>query len=193
MSQPTAEDVVAAAVTLAPQIRAPRDEIEATRQLPQPLVQALTAAGLFQLHLPRSMGDWELPQLTAFHAIEALSKADGAVGWCAMIATGVTRRLHPADRSVAARDGGRPPGAPLSASDRANARASVSGHPALWGTGHPTFRLSSTESVRISVVGDVGCPGTRDRRVDKGNSILRRGGRLPAEQSQREGVCYAPT
>jgi alkylation response protein AidB-like acyl-CoA dehydrogenase len=88
MSQPTSEEVVAAAITLAPQICAARDEIEATRQIPPPLVQALAAAGLFQLHLPRSMGGWELPPLTAFHAIEALSKLDSAVGWCAMIATG---------------------------------------------------------------------------------------------------------
>jgi alkylation response protein AidB-like acyl-CoA dehydrogenase len=87
MSQPTAEEVVAAAHNLAPQIRAAREELETTRQLPPPLVHALAAAGLLQLHLPRSMGGWELPPLTAFRAIEALSQLDGAVGWCAMIAT----------------------------------------------------------------------------------------------------------
>jgi alkylation response protein AidB-like acyl-CoA dehydrogenase len=87
MSQPTAEEVVAAAHNLAPQIRAAREELETTRQLPPPLVHALAAAGLLQLHLPRSMGGWELPPLTAFRAIEALSKCDGSVGWCAMIAT----------------------------------------------------------------------------------------------------------
>jgi indole-3-acetate monooxygenase len=87
MSHPTADDVVAAALNLAPQIRAARDELEATRQLPPSLVHTLAAAGLLQLHLPRSMGGWELPPLTAFRAIEALSKCDGSVGWCAMIAT----------------------------------------------------------------------------------------------------------
>ena len=87
MSHPTADDAVAAAINLAPQIRAFRDELEATRQLPPPLVKALAAAGLFQLHLPRSMGGLELPPRTAFRAIEELSKLDGSVGWCAMIAT----------------------------------------------------------------------------------------------------------
>ena len=58
MSHPTSDDVVAAAINLAPQIHAARDELEATRQIPPPLVQALAAAGLLQLHLPRSMGAW---------------------------------------------------------------------------------------------------------------------------------------
>jgi alkylation response protein AidB-like acyl-CoA dehydrogenase len=88
MSHPTSDDVVAAAINLAPQSHAARDELEATRQIPPPLVQALAAAGLLQLHLPRSMGGLELPPLTAFRAIEALSKLDGSVGWCAMNQTG---------------------------------------------------------------------------------------------------------
>ena len=87
MSDPTSDDIVAAAIHLAPQIRAARDELEATRQIPLPLAQALAAAGLLQLHLPRAMGGLELPPLTAFRAIEELSKIDGSVGWCAMIAT----------------------------------------------------------------------------------------------------------
>ena len=87
MRHPTADDAVAAAINLAPQIRACRDELEATRQRPPPLVKALAAAGLFQLQLPRSLGGVELPPRTAFRAIAALSKLEGSVGWCAMIAT----------------------------------------------------------------------------------------------------------
>jgi alkylation response protein AidB-like acyl-CoA dehydrogenase len=80
-------DVAAAAVNLASHIRASRDELETTRRVPPLLVQAIAEAGLFQLHLPRSMGGPELPPLTAFHVIEELSKVDGSVGWCTMIAT----------------------------------------------------------------------------------------------------------
>ncbi|MGH8066317.1 MAG: acyl-CoA dehydrogenase family protein [Candidatus Entotheonellia bacterium] len=87
MSYCTSDDVVAAAIHLAPQIRAARDELEETRQVPPSLAHALADAGLLQLHLPRSMGGLELPPLTAFRAIEELSKIDGSVGWCAMIAT----------------------------------------------------------------------------------------------------------
>jgi indole-3-acetate monooxygenase len=81
-------DVVATALNLAPRIRAFRDELETARHVPPSLVQALAEAGLFQLHLPHSMGGPELPPLTTFRVIEELSKVDGSVGWCTMIANG---------------------------------------------------------------------------------------------------------
>ena len=86
MAEILSHDVVAAARRLAPQIRAASAALETTRQFPAALVDALAAAGLFQLYLPQAMGGLEVPPLTAFRAIEALSQADGAVGWCAMIA-----------------------------------------------------------------------------------------------------------
>jgi len=56
MSHPMPDDVITAAINLGPRIRAAREEGEATRRVPPALAQALAAAGLFQLHLPRSMG-----------------------------------------------------------------------------------------------------------------------------------------
>jgi alkylation response protein AidB-like acyl-CoA dehydrogenase len=88
MSHPMPHDVVATALKLAPRIRAIRDELETARRVPPSLVQAIAEAGLFQLHLPRSMGGPELPPLTTFRVIEELSKVDGSVGWCTMIANG---------------------------------------------------------------------------------------------------------
>jgi alkylation response protein AidB-like acyl-CoA dehydrogenase len=82
-------DVVAAARALAPQIIAARDEAERLRRTPPALAKALTDAGLYQMFLPRSVGGMELPPLVAFEAIEELSKADGSVGRCAMIASDV--------------------------------------------------------------------------------------------------------
>ncbi len=90
MSHLMTDDVVTAALSLVPCIHAAREEGEATRRVPPALAEALAAAGLFQLHLPRSMGGPELPPLTAFRVIEELSKADGSVGWCTMIATAVS-------------------------------------------------------------------------------------------------------
>src|SRR5262245_49699804 len=81
------DDVVVAAINLVPHIHAAREEGEATRRIPPALAEALAAAGLFQLYLPRSLGGAELPPLTVFRAIEEVSKADGSVGWCTMIAT----------------------------------------------------------------------------------------------------------
>src|SRR6266478_4048040 len=90
MSHAMTDDVVTAAISLVPRIHAAREEGEATRRVPPVLAAAIAAAGLFQLHLPRSMGGPELPPLTAFRVIEELSKADGSVGWCTMIATAVS-------------------------------------------------------------------------------------------------------
>jgi alkylation response protein AidB-like acyl-CoA dehydrogenase len=80
------DDVVAMARRLVPHIRAKREELETARRVPASLVQAIAEAGLFQLHLPRSMGGLELPPLTSFRVIEEFSRVDGSVGWCTMIA-----------------------------------------------------------------------------------------------------------
>lgn len=77
---------ITAATHLIPQIQAISDTLDTTRRLPPALVEALEAAGLFRLYLPQAMGGPEVSPLVAFHAIEALSSADGAVGWCTMIA-----------------------------------------------------------------------------------------------------------
>ena len=83
-------DVVAAAKNLVPVIVAARAECERDRRVPAEIAEALAAGGLFQMFLPRSMGGPELPPLTVFRAIEELSRADGSVGWCAMIATDIS-------------------------------------------------------------------------------------------------------
>ena len=81
------DNAAAVAAGLAPLITAAREEGEAIRRTPAGVVEALGAAGFLQMFLPRSLGGPELPPLAAFRAIEDLSKADGSVGWCAMIAT----------------------------------------------------------------------------------------------------------
>src|SRR5215467_1285365 len=80
-------EAVTAAINLAPHIRAVREELEATRRVPLSLVQAINDAGLFRPYLPHAMGGPELPPLTVFRVIEEISKVDGSVGWCTMIAS----------------------------------------------------------------------------------------------------------
>ena len=80
-------DAVAAAISLAPHIRAVREELETTRRIPLSLVQAINDAGLFRPYLPHALGGLELPPLTVFRMIEEISKVDGSVGWCTMIAS----------------------------------------------------------------------------------------------------------
>ena len=83
-------EIVAAAIALAPAVRAARDDAEHMRQTPPALAAAITKAGIYQMYLPRSMGGPETPPLVAFRVVEELSRVDGSVGWCAMIATALS-------------------------------------------------------------------------------------------------------
>jgi alkylation response protein AidB-like acyl-CoA dehydrogenase len=67
--------------SLLPSIVARREEIEDGRRLPLDLVAELTAAGCFRALVPRSHGGDEVPWPECLSAIEALSAADGSVGW----------------------------------------------------------------------------------------------------------------
>ena len=90
MRDAMSHDAVVAAISLAPHIRAVREELETTRCVPLSLVQAINDAGLFRPYLPHALGGMELPPLTAFRVIEEISKVDGSVGWCTMIASSVS-------------------------------------------------------------------------------------------------------
>jgi alkylation response protein AidB-like acyl-CoA dehydrogenase len=71
-----------AARKLAPQIRSGADEIEAQRELPRPLFEALADAGIFHLAVPLSIGGGEIDLPTYIQVIEELGKADASTGWC---------------------------------------------------------------------------------------------------------------
>jgi alkylation response protein AidB-like acyl-CoA dehydrogenase len=66
-------------------IAAAAPEIEAARSVPDAVVDALKAAGVFRMYVPASHGGDELSPLDAVQVIEALSAADGSVGWIAAI------------------------------------------------------------------------------------------------------------
>ncbi|MCH7737510.1 MAG: acyl-CoA dehydrogenase family protein [Chloroflexi bacterium] len=90
MSDSKIKDPVAAAKALAPQIKAARDYIQSRCALPRKLVQAMAQANLFQFYVPRSIGGPETDPITAFHAVEELSKVDGSVGWCSFVASAIS-------------------------------------------------------------------------------------------------------
>ncbi len=80
-----AEQIVEAALALGPQIRAAVDEMEQGRRLPPALVEAMQQAGVFRMTMPHEWGGPEADPLTQMRVVEALSLADGSVGWCSMI------------------------------------------------------------------------------------------------------------
>jgi alkylation response protein AidB-like acyl-CoA dehydrogenase len=70
---------------LSPSIRAAADEIEKTGRLTDEIVYALKRANVFGMAIPTEMGGPEADPMTQLEVVEALSIADGSVGWVAMI------------------------------------------------------------------------------------------------------------
>src|SRR2546421_10148938 len=76
-----AQSPLEAARKLVPLIRSCANEIEAARELPRPLFEALADAGLFHVALPRALGCPELDLPTYVQVIEEIGKADASTGW----------------------------------------------------------------------------------------------------------------
>jgi alkylation response protein AidB-like acyl-CoA dehydrogenase len=55
---------------------------EADRRVPENVMAALHAAGLFRLLLPRDFGGEEVAPATFMRVIEAIAKADASTAWC---------------------------------------------------------------------------------------------------------------
>jgi alkylation response protein AidB-like acyl-CoA dehydrogenase len=70
---------------LLPAVRGRREEIEQARRLPRDLADALRAAGMFGLTVPRAFGGREAAPADILRATETVAAADGSTGWCAMI------------------------------------------------------------------------------------------------------------
>jgi len=74
------------------------DEGEHLRRLPAPVVAALRDADLMRMAVPSAYGGPEADPLTIVECIEAVARADGAAGWCCMIASttsSLAAFLHP--------------------------------------------------------------------------------------------------
>lgn len=76
-------DVIEAARQLAPRIRAAADQIEADRQLPPELANAMAEAGLLTLLTSAAYGGADVDPITAILAVEQIGRADASAGWLA--------------------------------------------------------------------------------------------------------------
>ena len=70
---------LAAALALAPRIRARAAWIDAERRLPEDLVRDLAGAGLFKMAVPRADGGGGADLLTVLRTIEAVSQASSCI------------------------------------------------------------------------------------------------------------------
>ncbi len=118
-------DIVAAAKQLIPDVLASRKECERLRRIPTSIAEALAKAGLLQMYLPRSMGGPELSPVVVFHAVEEISRADGAIGWCTMIATCVSNSMGLLQADVGREMAGSPADMRLAGSIRPMGRARI--------------------------------------------------------------------
>ena len=67
---------------IAPVLAAAGPEIDAERELPEPIVDALVERGLLRMLLPRSLGGAELLPAQYVPVIEELAKIDASAAWC---------------------------------------------------------------------------------------------------------------
>jgi alkylation response protein AidB-like acyl-CoA dehydrogenase len=79
--------LLAAIDELAPELAARAGEIESARRVPADITDRLKRIGFFRTLVPRSHGGLELSVPEVLPLIEALSAADGSVGWVGMIGT----------------------------------------------------------------------------------------------------------
>ena len=91
-------DCIANARALAPVIAAATPRIEADRELPADLVDALHEARLWRMLLPRSYGGDEVSPVDYVQAIEEIAKADASTAWCigqTSVCGTITRNMKP--------------------------------------------------------------------------------------------------
>ena len=70
------------ACTLLPVLAAASDRIEAQRELPTDVLEAMYEAELFRLTLPRFLGGAELPLAVLAQVTETIAMADASAAWC---------------------------------------------------------------------------------------------------------------
>lgn len=98
------DDPVAAARALQPLVRQYAEEAQRLRHAPAPIVEAMAKAGLYRIAAPAVFGGGEAHPHPTIETIEAISQADGSIGWVLMIGietVGIGGSLMP--RETAAR------------------------------------------------------------------------------------------
>lgn len=81
-----AQQMIEALRALRPRIEARADEIEALGTIPEDLYDEIVATGYLRMSVPRRVGGAELTLAETNAVIAEAARADGAVGWLAMIA-----------------------------------------------------------------------------------------------------------
>lgn len=78
-------DILEAVAAAAPTLRENVGTADEARRLPDAAVEAMRAAGVFRMAMPKAWGGPECSLWTQVEIVEALARVDGALGWYAMI------------------------------------------------------------------------------------------------------------
>jgi alkylation response protein AidB-like acyl-CoA dehydrogenase len=80
-------ELMAKAAALVPLLRAKAAEAERTRRIPDEVLAAMDAAGLFRLRAPKRFGGHEADLRTYMDVVTELGRGCGSTGWIAFIST----------------------------------------------------------------------------------------------------------
>jgi len=154
----TDADPVARARALIPLLEAAGPRIDAARELPPDVVDAMHASRMFRLLLPRSVDGEELDPATYIQVVEAIASGDGSTAWCMNQGTGcsmtaaylephVAREMFGAPRDVLAWGQGKTRAVKVPGGWRVTGTshfASGSRHSTWLGMHCPTFEADGT-------------------------------------------------
>jgi indole-3-acetate monooxygenase len=84
----TVDRILADIDALAPEIASRASEAEAARRIPNDIVQALKAIGVFRLTAPKAKGGLELDFPASIRILQRLTRIDGSVGWFCTLRAG---------------------------------------------------------------------------------------------------------
>src|SRR2546429_8294082 len=77
--------LIEAARSIAPLVRACRDEGERERRLPAQVLAAMHEARLFRMYIPKALGGLEIDPITSMIVVEEIARADAAAAWDLML------------------------------------------------------------------------------------------------------------
>ncbi|MFJ6900688.1 acyl-CoA dehydrogenase family protein [Streptomyces hokutonensis] len=77
----THKDLVARAEALQPLLREHAQATETDRRVPEPVIEALTEAGMFKIATPRRYGGYQSSMRTMLDVSAALAEGDGSTAW----------------------------------------------------------------------------------------------------------------
>ena len=171
-ADPASPDYLDRAGALAPLMAQSVDAIESNRRLPETLVAAMHAAGMFRMLLPRAYGGGEIDPLTFLRVIEKVARIDGSTAWV-LCQTSVTAMVAAHLAPEVAREIWDDPKALLAWGPSPDARA-VATEGGFRVSGNWAFASGCRHATWLGADSTLCDPDGTPRRSAKGEPVIRR-------------------